>query len=263
MNSFVYLLYKSAGGIIAPPGCFFVLLFFLALLGLFKTKERTVKRIYVLILFLVMTMYTLFMPVTAEFLMINLELGRPVLKDDGRPTLVAVLAGGGTHPAPLAASELSLELAEQSFQRLVEGVRVANRHHWPLIYSGAYDEGDPVLYAALVHSQAVAWGHSGEVIIDAISRTTWENMQEIAKVVEKVGYERVVISTTAYHMKRALWMAERHMPGIEIVPWPSGWRSTRNRLALNAFGPSARAFHDSCTALRELAGLAAYKLRFF
>jgi uncharacterized SAM-binding protein YcdF (DUF218 family) len=129
-----------------------------------------------------------------------------------------------------------------------------------LIYSGAYDEGDSEIYAASIHAQASLCNFDGELIVESASRTTWENLQEITKVMKKGGYKRVVLSTTAYHMKRSLWMAEQHMPGIEIVPWPSGWRSTRDHLVFNAFGPSARAFYDSCTALRELVGLAAYRL---
>jgi uncharacterized SAM-binding protein YcdF (DUF218 family) len=261
MDAFIFFLYKIAGATIVPPGCFFVLLTLLLFIGVFKTKERMAKRIYILLLFLVMLMYTLFMPVTAVFLMSYLEPGRPVLQNDGRPTLVAVLAGGGTYPVPHAEAELALELAEQSYQRLAEGIIVAKRHNWPLIYSGALDEGDPMLYAALIRSKATNWGFEGELIIEDVSRTTWQNMREIAKVVERDGYERVLISTTAYHMRRSIWMAEHHMPGIEIIPWPSGWRSVRYHLAFNSFAPSARAFHDSCTALRELVGFAVYRLR--
>jgi len=263
MNTLIYFLYKFAGATVTPPGCFFVLLFLLLFLGVLKTKERVTKRIYIFLIFLVMLMYILFMPLTARFLMSCLEPERPVLQDDGRPTLVAVLAGGGTHPLPNATPELSIELAEQSYQRLAEGVIVAKRNNWPLIYSGALDDGDPAAYETLIRTQLAIWGLKGEVIIEMASRTTWENMQEIAKVAERDGYERVVISTTAYHMKRSLWMAEQHMPGIELIPWPSGWRSTSFRLDINSFAPSARAFHDSCTAMREIIGLMAYKLRYF
>jgi len=262
LDTLVYFLYKFAGATVTPPGCFFVLLFLIPIIGIYKTKERITKWICTLLLTIVMLMYVLFMPFTAELLMGYLEPGRPMLKNDGRPTLVAVLAGGGTHPVPHATPELSLELAEQSYQRLAEGVSVAKRYNWPLVYSGALDDGDTEAYEALIRSHAANWGLESDVIMDAVSRTTWENMREIAKIVEKDGYERVVISTTAYHMKRSIWMAEQYMPGIELIPWPSGWRSMRFHLALNSFGPSARAFHDCCTVLRELIGLMVYKWRY-
>ena len=262
MNNFVFTLYKIAGGAFTPPGCFFVLLFILLLIMMLKTKERITKRISIITILLVSLMYVLFMPVTAEFLMGCLETNRPTLPDDNVPTLVAVLAGGGTHPVPSAGSDKSVELSEQSYQRLSEGVIIAKSRNWPLLYSGAYDEGDAVQYAESIRSQAKLWGLDSEVIMETASRTTWENLKEIASFVEKEGYKRIVISTTAYHMKRSIWMAEQQIPGVEIVPWPSGWRSTRDKLALNSFGYSARAFLDSCTALREIVGLAAYQLRF-
>ena len=206
-------------------------------------------------------MYVLFMPVTAELLMGRLEIARPALPDDDVPTLVAVLAGGGTHPIPAAGKDgTEIELAEQSYQRLAEGVNVAKLRRWALVYSGAYDEGDSAAYEASIRKQVALWGFDGDVTVEASSRNTWENLREIAKAVNERAYGRVVLSTTAYHMKRSLWMAERQMPDVEIVAWPSGWRSTRDQLQLNAFGPSARAFYDSCTALRELVGLAAYKI---
>ena len=259
MNGIVFFLYKLAGGIAVPPGCFFALLFALLLWGLLRTRERFARRILKALFCVVVVLYALFMPVTAEFLMGRLEVPRQALPDDGVPTLVAVLAGGGTHPVPGASDEL--ELAEQSYQRLAEGVRVANLRGWPLVYSGAYDEGDPKAYEASLRLSVEQRGLKGEFILEANSRTTWENLGEIAKIAEARGFKRVVLSTTAYHMKRSLWMAARRMPGTDLVAWPSGWRSTRDRLMVNAFGPSARAFYDSCTALREIAGLAAY--RFF
>jgi uncharacterized SAM-binding protein YcdF (DUF218 family) len=97
-------------------------------------------------------------------------------------------------------------------------------------------------------------------LLETLSRTSLENMKEISKIVEMRGFERLVVSTTAYHMRRALWTAARTMPDVEIIAWPSGWRSTRDRLTAGAFGVSARAFLDSCTALREFIGLLAYKL---
>jgi uncharacterized SAM-binding protein YcdF (DUF218 family) len=211
---------------------------------------------------LIAIMYALFMPVTAEFLMSRLEVGRPVLPTDTDaekiPTLVVVLAGGGTHPVPASGSEI--ELAEQSFQRLVEGARVARLLGCPLLYSGGYDEGSPGAYENAIRKIVADTNFDGELFLETLSRTSLENMKEISKIVEMRNFKRVVISTTAYHMKRALWTAAQTMPDVEFVAWPSGWRSTRDRLTVGAFGVSARAFLDNCTALREFVGLLAYKL---
>jgi uncharacterized SAM-binding protein YcdF (DUF218 family) len=203
-------------------------------------------------------MYVLFMPVTAKFLMARLETGRPTLTADGTSTLVVVLAGGGTHPMP--GGEAEVELAEQSFQRLVEGTGAARFLGCPLMYSGGYDEGNPVDYENAIRKVAAGANFEGELLLETRSRTSLENMTEVSKLVKMRGFERLVISTTAYHMKRAMWTAARIMPDVELVAWPSGWRSTRDRLTPSAFGASARAFLDCCTALREFVGLLAYRL---
>lgn len=259
MNGVVFLLYKLAAGVLLPPGCFFALFFVLTLRGMLKTGEQSARRIFGTLFCLNAVLYVLFMPVTGEFLMRRLEIPRVSLPDDEVPTLVVVLAGGGTHPVPGTSEEL--ETGEQSFQRLLEGIRVSNLRGWPLAWSGAYDEGEPEDYRPAFFRLAERWGLKGEFLMEMNSRTTWENVGEIAKIAEERGFRRVILSTTAYHMKRALWMAERRMPEIEVIPWPSGWRGARDRLSVNAFGPGARAFYDSCTALREIVGLASY--RFF
>jgi uncharacterized SAM-binding protein YcdF (DUF218 family) len=253
----VFFLYKLAGGLIAPPGCFFVVLIPLSF-WIMKSEKRTHRRTGIVLFALVIIMYALFMPVTAEFLMARLEVERPVLPRDSVPTLAVVLAGGGTHPVP--GSEAEIELAEQSFQRLVEGIRAARLLGCPLLYSGAYDEGSRNAYENAIRKIAADANFEGELLLETLSRTSLENMKEISKIVKTREFKRLVISTTAYHMKRALWTAERSMPDIEIIAWPSGWRSTRDRLTAGAFGVSARAFLDSCTALREFIGLLAYKL---
>jgi uncharacterized SAM-binding protein YcdF (DUF218 family) len=257
----VFFLYKLLGGLATPPGCFFAILMPLSF-WVARDKRRASRRIGIALFALLLIMYALFMPVTAAFLMARLELGRPDLPADGTPTLVVVLAGGGTHPIPgseegVEAAEI--ELAEQSLQRLIEGVRAARLLGCPLLYSGGYDEGDRGAYENEIRRIAADAGFDGELLLETLSRTSWENMKAVSKIVEARGFKRLVISTTAYHVKRALWTAAQIMPDTELVAWPSGWRSTRDRLTAGAFGVSARAFLDNCTALREIVGLLVYK----
>lgn len=258
MNGFMFLVYKFIGGLLTPPGCFFALLFGILLWGIFRVKERAAVRINILLLLTLSIMYLLFMPLTAAYLMNILEEPRPDLPEDDVSTMVVVLAGGGTHPVLGKGNEI--ELAEQSYQRLGEGVLLASKKGWSAVYSGAYEEGDADIYKNSLAEAVKTWGMQGELIIESSSRNTWENLKEIMKIAEKKGIKRIILSTTAYHMKRSLWMAQKIMPSMEIIPWPSGWKSTQNSIALNSFAPSPRAFWDSCTAIREIIGLLAYKV---
>jgi uncharacterized SAM-binding protein YcdF (DUF218 family) len=258
----VFFLYKLIGGLLTPPGCFFALLFPLLLWQALGARSRGEKWRSRAALFLLVLLYALFMPVTSDFLMRQVETGRPPLPRDETPTLVLALAGGDTHPVLDVSGEAGteVELSAQSFQRLAEGILAAKSRGWPLLYSGAWEEGDASVYEDYLRGEAKRLGFEGEVLVDASSRNTWENLRETAKIVRQRGFKRVVLSTTAFHMRRTLWMARRQMPDVELLPWPSGWRSTRGRFAVNILGVSALAFYDSCMALRELAGLAAYRL---
>jgi uncharacterized SAM-binding protein YcdF (DUF218 family) len=252
----MFFLYKLAGALITPPGCFFALLIPLSFWAA-KSGRRAQRAVGIVLFALSVILYALFMPVTAEFLMARLEVERPALPAGGASTLVVVLAGGGTHPIP--GGEGEIELAEQSFQRLVEGARVARLLGCPLLYSGGYDEGSQSAYEKAIRKIAADVNFDGELILETRSRTSLENMKAISRIVETREFSRLVISTTAYHMRRALWTAVRTMPDVEIIAWPSGWRSTRDRLTAGSFGVSARAFLDNCTALREFVGLLAYR----
>ena len=254
----MFFLYKLAGGLVAPPGCFFALMIPLSFLAA-RNWRRASRWTETMLFVLVVIIYALFMPVTAEFLMRRLETERPILPADEAPTLVVVLAGGGTHPIPGGGAEIGL--AEQSFQRLAEGLGAARLLGCPVVYSRGYDEGNEDAYERAIRKIAADMNFNGELLLETRSRTSWENMKEVSKILEERGFKRLVISTTAYHMRRALWAAERMMPeDVELIAWPSGWRSTRSRLTAGSFGASARAFLDSCTALREFIGLLAYKL---
>ena len=179
-----------------PPGCFFVLLIPLSFWGA-RNERRALRWAGIVLFALVIAMYALFMPVTSEFLMTRLEIERPALPADTDkvPTLVVVLAGGGTHPVP--GSEVEIELAEQSFQRLIEGVRVARFLGCPLLYSGGYDEGSRGAYENAIRKIAADANFEGELLLETLSRTSLENMQEVSKVVAMRGFKRLVISTTA------------------------------------------------------------------
>lgn len=262
MGHIGFIVYKFLGGMAAPPGCFFVLGFLLLLVFFFQSRRRGMRPLFWCFAVFYVLVYALFTPYTSSFLMGMLETPRPPLEADGKPTLVVVLAGGGMYPVPSRDGIERVALAEQSFQRLAEGVMAAQRHGWPLFFVGASpDNGDEEGFSAGVKEIARSLGLTAPIEVDTVSRTTWENMAAIADRIEKDKFERIVLSTTAYHMKRSLWMAKKHLPqDVEIIPWPSGWRSTSFAPLYRRLGPSSNAFNDSCMALREIIGLCAYRV---
>ncbi len=60
----------------------------------------------------------------------------------------------------------------------------------------------------------------GPVVIESDSKSTYQNAIAIRKIVDQSGIDRIVLVTTVDHMNRAMYLARREMPNIEITPCP-------------------------------------------
>jgi uncharacterized SAM-binding protein YcdF (DUF218 family) len=91
------------------------------------------------------------------------------------------------------------------------------------------------------------------------SRTTWENAVYTQQLLHADNVTTVVLVTSAWHMRRAVWSFER--VGLHAIPYPAP-------LTYDAFDriqdylPSLRALEESYHALHEAIGLAYYWLRY-
>jgi uncharacterized SAM-binding protein YcdF (DUF218 family) len=154
----------------------------------------------------------------------------------------------------IATSSLSVE-AES---RLLYGVRLARRLALPLVVSGGR-----VLSAPVVPPEAdVAARLAGDlgvppemILVEKKSRTTAENARFTR---ERYGFERVIVVTSAYHMRRSLLAFSR--AGMTALPAPAAYRSDRRPLRPVMFMPDATNLRDSSTVMRERIGYLWYRL---
>lgn len=72
----------------------------------------------------------------------------------------------------------------------------------------------------------------GRIKIDQKSKTTYENSVEISKYVLKKNYNRIVLITSDYHIRRARLLLEKQLYNVEIAvcPVPSYKLPTNVRL---------------------------------
>ena len=80
---------------------------------------------------------------------------------------------------------------------------------------------------------------------------------------ESASKPRILLVTSAWHMKRARLMFEKYAPGIEVVCAPADFEHTM--MAENFFSPKAilpdvNAFYLNSTAFHEWVGIIGYKL---
>ena len=113
--------------------------------------------------------------------------------------------------------------------------------------------------ADLLKRQALELGlDPGRIIIERDSRNTHENALYSARIIRGRGYRRILLVTSAFHMRRALACFRKQ--GISPDVLPVDYRSSSG-ISVFSFYPSFTGLLNIQIALREMAGLIAYKLR--
>ena len=98
------------------------------------------------------------------------------------------------------------------------------------------------------------------VLLESRSGTTYENALETRRLLATRGIERVLLVTSALHMRRAA--ATFRAAGLDVVPAPTDYEvdADPERTWLD-FIPAAEALADSSRALKEYLGLLTYRWR--
>ncbi len=96
--------------------------------------------------------------------------------------------------------------------------------------------------------------------LEGESRTTWENAQFSAKILQAQGIKRVVLVTNAWHMPRSRWSFEQF--GVEVVSAPIGFLSGHNNRPLNGWLPEGKAMWQNTALLNEALGAVIYRLTY-
>ena len=248
-----FFLYKLLGSLVVPPG-----LFILAALGLSlaSSRRRDGKRTAMATLFLALGLYLFSTPAGARLLAGDLENVPASLPARGEKAAILVLGGGVRYggntspdePGPLATV------------RLVTAYEITKKNNWTVIVTGGlpWKPGEPTT-AEIMAARLRNLGYSGPILMASRSRTTWEDMVQAGEILEARGIRHLVLVTNAFHMRRALWIAERVMPGVRSYPFPAGHLVDRVPLRPMDFLPGP----DMAGALvfRERVGLAVARLK--
>ena len=100
-------------------------------------------------------------------------------------------------------------------------------------------------------------GEESVSFVDA--RTT----EEEAKGLEKLGYKKILLVTSAWHMKRARLMFKKYAPGIEVVCAPADFENTfmaRKTPFFKAILPDPNVFYLNSVAFHEWVGIVGYSI---
>lgn len=122
-----------------------------------------------------------------------------------------------------------------------------------LMLQGGLREGE------ILKKYLVGLGLSADKILaDSASRNTRENATESGKIVAAHAFKKIILVTSAFHMPRSVACFRK--AGLEVIAYPVDFRAAERSSFPESFFPSAQGIDDFSTAVREIVGLAAYKL---
>jgi len=178
---------------------------------------------------------------------------RPLPEGPIRADAIVVLSGGARDLSWVPAGP---EPSQSSLERLVAAVRLARKHHLPLVITGGSGEPMPgaVREADTMADAAIGLGFPAkDIVIENQSRNTWENAQQVRKLLPG---KTIVLVTSAFHMKRSTGMFRKQ--GFTVIPAPAGYKSQTRPFSITLLIPGAGSLDTSSTALSEYLSLAWY-----
>ncbi len=236
----MFFLKKLIAYFILPPG---VLIVAFVVLG-FLSKRRLAR---FLAFSFALFVYLLSVEPVKDVLYKPLEEAYTVpLKPEGD---VIVILGGGAYNTGI--------LKEDSTKRLLTGFVLHKQTGLPIILSGGASVG-ALPEAEIMKNLLLTLGvDKGRIYTDVNSKDTKENAQEVKKLCQRLACKKVVLVSSAYHMKRAVISFKR--VGLEVSPYPTDFKRDL-RYNLYSFLPKMGVLADSYKALREYLGMLWYSL---
>lgn len=201
------------------------------------------------------------MPLTKLLLCLWLESPYPVVMAEAAPEAdaIVVLGGGTAFYEGYPYAELS-----QAADRAWHAVRLHRAKKAPaVVVSGEESEGAD---AAFIRD----FGIGGDaLVVENESRNTEENALFVARlfkegrIAKKGERPKVLLVTSAFHMRRAEMMFRKYAPWLDVIPAASDYNAlklTNEPFELNMLLPDLGAFGEMQAYFKEAVALAGYAL---
>jgi uncharacterized SAM-binding protein YcdF (DUF218 family) len=201
------------------------------------------------------------MPVFSDWLQGTLESRYPPARVEAAPSADAIVTLGGA--VGLSRPPRVYPDLNGASDRVWHAARLYEAGKAPLIIAsgGTLPWKDQAFREAPVMQQLlVSWGVPADsVLLESTSANTYQNATNTAEVVKGRGIDRVLLVTSALHMRRAL--ATFRAAGVEAVPAATDYRVVEGQTTVLDLFPSAGALDGSTAAIREYVGYIVYDWR--
>ncbi len=249
----MFTLMKVFNYIIFPPSIFILIL----LAALFYIRNSRRKAVIIIITDIVL-LYTLSIGFTGNLIYSPLEnYAVPInLNEKPQADYIVVLGGGAINSSPEEEGRGSLP--PEAMKRALYGLYLAGIFDIPLIYSGGKvfggeTESESDIALRIMKRYTVK---KIKLIKEDRSRTTFENAEFIKSTFNP---EKIILVTSAYHMKRSLYSFKR--AGIECIPAPTDYKLDNSGYSLMSFIPSTGGMDSVFRGLKEHVGLLFYRIK--
>ena len=241
------------------PAAYF-LLFFLGWRATKGTKRKKSRKLFILGFLLFGWMST---DVCADWILGSLEDKHPYVSLESlQPADGIIILGGMMDPV---AQRGAVPEFTDGANRLFAGLHLLNANKAPAMIlsggSGLIFQGGPA-EATLLRDWLIDQGMATEnqIIAEADSRNTAENAMNSADIARKLGWKRVYLVTSAFHMARSV-AAFQKLTDLEVRPYPTDYRSSTFFAGPEALFPSAHGIQKTWIGLKEYIGTFAYKIK--
>ena len=235
---------------VLPPA-----IFVLILVGLAWRVRRKSGYCFGMALFIAAMLYLCSIQVVADELLRPLEyhysLPREVQAD------AIVLLGGGTMTGAPAPPGWSGQASDASLQRVVAALWLHRQTGLPILISGGEVFRGNGSEALVMKNVLISLGVDRQnIFCEAESLNTRQNAMYSRKILERQQWRRIVLVTSAFHMRRAV--GEFANKDLTVLPYPAGYYvpNQRHRTVLD-WTPSHAAMSGTGMAVKEYLGLAA------
>ena len=249
----MFTLLKIFNYIIFPPSLFIIIL----LIALFFISKSRIKTVLIIIADIILV-YSLSIEPVKNLILSPLEDFAPPLNlnEENRADYIVVLGGGTLDISPEEYGKGSL--TADAMKRALYGIYLAGIYHLPVIFSGGRLMDDQPESEADIALRIMNRFTSGKIklIKEERSRTTFENAEYIKSTFNP---EKIILVTSAYHMKRSLYSFSR--AGISCIAAPTDYKIDRSGYNATSFVPKTGELDDVYKGLKEYAGLLFYRLK--
>ncbi len=157
-----------------------------------------------------------FQPVSSHFLLPIEREHTAFLPVDGSVDYVMVLGSGHVVDDQLPPTS---ELSHTALMRLSEGIRIARMYPESKLILSGYAGGTEFSHAKMMARVALALGVAKpDSILLETATDTWDEARQVAACIDQ---KKLVLVTSARHMKRAL--SEFQSAGLEPIPAPTNY----------------------------------------